>query len=95
MLDRADPDPLLLGAAQEIDADGAVDLVGVERAQEFADALHRPAVERDDDVAGEQARLRGGPGLVDGDQPRAGRLVEAEAERDPPRDLGRGALTPM
>ena len=52
-LHRSDPYPELLRPAQKIDADGAVDLVGVERAHEVADARHRLAVEGDDQIAGQ------------------------------------------
>ena len=77
-LHRSDPQPQLLRPAQEIDADGAVDLVGVERAHEVADARHRLAVEGDDQVARQQPRLRRRPRLVDGEKPRARGLFEAE-----------------
>src|ERR1700733_1832462 len=81
-LHRSDPQPELLRSAQKIDADCAVDLVSVERAHEVADARHRFAVEGDDQVARQQTRLRGRPGLVNAEEPRPGGLLERESERD-------------
>ncbi len=88
-LARGDPQAQLLGAAQEVDAHRAGDLVGVEQAHQFADAGDRLAVERDDEVAGQQAALRRRARLVDVDDARALRLVEAKPQRDPARDRHR------
>src|ERR1700677_3541149 len=78
----SDPQPELLRSAQKIDADGAVDLVSVERAHEVADARTRFAVEGDDQVARQQPGLRGRPCLVDAKKPRPRGLLERESERD-------------
>jgi hypothetical protein len=51
-LDWSDPHPELLRSAQKIDADSAVDLIGVKGAHEIADARDRLAVEGDHQVAG-------------------------------------------
>src|SRR5271170_3095427 len=85
-LHRSDPYPLLLRAAQKVDADRTVDLLRVEGAQEVADAGHRLAVERDDEVAGQQSRMGRGPRLVDAEETRAGRLLDAEPERNAARN---------
>src|ERR1700727_3854573 len=81
-LHRSDPQPELLRSAQKIDADCAVDLVSVERAHEVAAARYRLAVEGDDQVACQQTRLRGRPGLVDAEEPRPGRLLNRKSESD-------------
>ena len=88
-LHRSDPHPLSLRAAQKVDADRAVDLLRVQRLQEVADAGHRLAVERDDEIAGQQPRLRGRPRLLDAEQARAIGLLEAESERDAARNRRR------
>src|ERR1700678_846847 len=84
-LHRSDPYPLLLRAAQKVDADRTVDLLRVEGAQEVADAGHRLAVERDDEVARQQPRMGRRPRLVDIEKTRASRLLEAEPERNAAR----------
>ena len=88
-LDRSDPHPEPLRTAQDVDGDGAVDLFGVERPQEFGDARHRLAVEADDDVAGQKTRMRGRSRLIDAEEPRPSRLFELEPQRDPARDRRR------
>ena len=53
------------------------------------------AVERDDHIAGQQPGLSGRPGLLDAEDARAGRLLEAEPQRDAARDRRVAAPTPI